>query len=253
MRFGNNAVFRRIARDDYAVSANPATMKGIALKTILLLGVSIVTAILCIIFIQPLDELSSGIVLFGYLLSPILTLILSFIISFMPTSAKTLSIPYSILQGISIGTIVGLLTAVLGSQGALLAGLALIITLTYFLAATILYSTNVVKVTNGMRRFVFVGLFGLIMSSMFIGLLSFFMPDIREIFYGYTSIGLLVSILSVIIAAVYSFITLEHANRLVELGVDKVFEWYASFGIIVNIIWLFYEVLRLLTFFTRRN
>ena len=40
---------------------------------------------------------------------------------------------------------------------------------------------------------------------------------------------------------------------IVDAGMDKTFEWYAAFGILLNIIWLYYEVLRLLIILSQRD
>ena len=257
MRFGNNIVFRRAgstAGTGKYFDGERATMKGVAYKTITLLLVAIVSALLCMVLIKPLDNTATSIIILGYLISPIITLILSFVISYNPTTAKVLSIPYCILQGISIGTLTGLLTAFLGSNGALLVGLAFVITLTFFLGATVLYTTNIVKVTNKMRIFLFTALIGIVFTSIMVSILSLFIPSIRTFVYGNGGFAFLYAIICVIIASLYTFITLDNAYRLVDMGVSKNIEWYASFGIVVNVIWLFYEVLRLIMIiFSRRN
>ena len=253
MRFGNNAVFRRMSNDEYLSTNEQASMKGVTLKTIILLLSSILTAVLCMVLVQPLDTVSGGIIIFGYLITPIITLILSFVISFNPLAAKILSIPYCILQGISIGTLTGLLTAFLGVEGGLMVGLAFVITLTFFLAATILYSTNIVKVGRKFRNFLFVSLSGIILTSFVVFIVSLFVPAVGSLFYGNTSIALLYSIFCVIIAGLYSFVTLDNAYKLVSMGLAKDVEWYAAFGIVVNVIWLFYEVLRLVMILSSRN
>ncbi|MDD4244431.1 MAG: Bax inhibitor-1/YccA family protein [Bacilli bacterium] len=81
-----------------------------------------------------------------------------------------------------------------------------------------------------------------------------FDSQIYEIFYGATSyIALLISIIMVIISSLYVVISLDNANMIVDAGMDKTFEWYAAFGILLNIIWLYYEVLRLLIILMSRD
>jgi uncharacterized YccA/Bax inhibitor family protein len=57
----------------------------------------------------------------------------------------------------------------------------------------------------------------------------------------------------VLVASIYSVISLDSAHNIVKAGLDKNYEWYASFGIILNIIWLFYEVVRLLLIILSRS
>ena len=83
---------------------------------------------------------------------------------------------------------------------------------------------------------------------------GFFNSQIYELFYGVNSgIALLISIIMVIISSLYVVISLDNATMIVDAGMDKTFEWYAAFGILLNIIWLYYEVLRLLIILSQRD
>ena len=132
--------------------------------------------------------------------------------------------------------------------------LALIITLTFFLGASVLYATGLVKVTTGFRKFMFIVLFGVVISSSTIAIIGIFSPIVYDVFYGLGDLSLILAVLTVLIAGGYSFITLDNASKIVDAGLDKNYEWYAAFGIILNLIWLFYEVIRLvIILFGRSN
>lgn len=254
MRFGNNAVFRRIEKNEDFTTTEPASMRGVAFKSILLIGITIISALLSMIFINPnTDTGLTTIVLVGYIACPVITLILSLVISFKPITSKILSIPYSILEGVSVGALCAILSVYLGKDVGIIVGLALVITLAFFLGASILYATKIVKVTTRFRNFMFVALFGLLFSSLVIGILAIFSTSVRELFYGNGAIAIGFSVLSIIIASLYTFITLDTAQRLVDMQVSQDYEWYAAFGIVVNFIWLFYEVLRLILIIVSRN
>ncbi len=254
MRFGNNAVFRRIEKNQDFTDYEPASMHGVAFKSILLLGIAIISALLSLIFINPKDATAlTSVVFVAYILCPIVTLIMSFVISFKPITAKVLSIPYSILEGVSVGTITSILTVYVGEEAGSAVALALVITLAFFLGASILYATKIVKVTNRFRNFMFVALFGIIIASLFVSILGIFNNNIFLLFYGNGSIALIISIIMVIVASLYTFITLDNAYRLCEMQVARDYEWYAAFGIIVNFIWLFYEILRVVLIIVSRN
>lgn len=250
MRFGYNTVFNHAS--EYACTT-PATMAGVAKKSIIMLLTALVSTILSMLFVQPLNNFAGGVILFGYLISPFLTFILSIIMSIKPVVAKTLAIPYAVLEGISIGSIAGLLTVLLGATGGLIVGLAFVITLSFFLGAAMLYCTGIVKVGSGLRRFAFTAGLGLIFSLFFIAIIGFFNSGIYDFFYGNTNTALIFSIISVLIASIYSLISLDNAKRLVDYGLDVTYEWYAAFGIVLNIIWLFWEVLRLVIIIFSRS
>ncbi len=250
MRIGQNTVFERAASFE---CSNRATMGGVARKTIAMLLTALISALICMRFVESLSSLADEIVIFGYLISPILTFVLSMIMSFNPNAAKTLAIPYAILEGVSIGSLAGLLTALLGALGGMIIGLALVITLSFFLGSAVLYCTGIVKVGLGLRKFAFSALFGLCISSLMIWIMGIFNNDIYSFFYGDNNISLIIAIVYVIIAVVYSLISLDNAKKLVDSGLDQVYEWYAAFGIVLNVIWLFWEVLRLILILISRS
>ena len=250
MRFGYNKVFSNAT--EYGC-ATPATMGGVAKKSIIMLLTALVSTLLSMLFVQPLNSFSGGIVLFGYLISPILTFVLSMIMSFNPAVAKTLAIPYAVLEGVSIGSVAGILTAFLGATGGLIVGLAFVVTISFFLGAAMLYCTGLVKVGTGLRRFGMTALLGLLISSLVIAILGIFNNGIYDFFYGNNDIALIFAIISVLIASIYSLISLDNAKRLVDSGLDANYEWYAAFGIILNVIWLFWEVLRLVIILFSRS
>lgn len=249
-RYGYNTVFKRVT--EYGCS-NPATMNGVAKKSVIMLLMALLSTIVCAKFLEPLNAAAGGIIVFGYLISPFLTFILSMIMSFNPNAAKTLAIPYAILEGVSIGSLAGLLTAVLGSTGGLIVSLAFVITLSFFLGASVLYCTGLIKVDSRLRRLGRVTLFGLLISTLMINIIGIFNPLILDFFYGNTNFALIFAVISVLIASIYSMISLDNAHAIVEAGVDKNYEWYAAFGIVLNVIWLFWEVLRLVLIIFSRS
>lgn len=253
MRVGNNFVFKKAA-DFSCESANKATMKGVCFKTIFLLLVTIASAVVSMA-LGSVDHIATGgIMLVGYILSPLLTLVLTLVMSFAPKTARILSVPYAIFEGLAIGSIAILLMFALGGKEAgLLLGLALFITIAIFLAGAILYSTGIVKVTTKFRRFMFIMLIGLFVSTIAISIVSFFSSSFASMFTGNSTLSIVISIISIIIASAYTLISFDNANSIVEASLDKNYEWYASFGIVLNIIWLFYEILRLLLIIVSRS
>ena len=42
----------------------------------------------------------------------------------------------------------------------------------------------------------------------------------------------------VILAGLYVVISFDNTTRIVDIGLGKTYEWYAAFGILLNVIWL---------------
>lgn len=246
-KVGNNVVFTR-AQNLERVSGQIATIQGVGSKTILLILITFISALATMFILGPLKILSA------YFLIWIITFVLLIIMSFNPRAARVLAIPYAVLEGMTVGAISGVVAIAIPEAGLLLPGLALAITMAIFLSASVLYTTGVIRVSGFFRRFMYTLLLGVIITSLVVMIAGLFNSQIYEIFYGATSyIALLISIIMVIISSLYVVISLDNANMIVDAGMDKTFEWYAAFGILLNIIWLYYEVLRLLIILMSRD
>lgn len=247
MNIGNNYAFRNAERMEQ-VGGGVATRRGIGTKTLLMLFIVMVSAITMISNLWRLGTNALGI----YIAVCIANAVIQLIICFVPNTTKVLAIPYSILEGLSLGVVVGILELALGDgQGFELAGLALVMTIAVFFAAALLYSTGVIKAGHMFRSIMLTILFGILLSSLVISILSIFMySTIVSMFQTY---GILISTLLVIVAGCYVVISLDNANRIVDGGAPKKFEWFAAYGIVINIVWLFLEVLRLLMYLKNDN
>lgn len=246
-KFGDNVVFSR-AQNLERVSGQVATIQGVGSKTILLVLITLISALATMFILGPLQVLSA------YFIIWIITFVLLMIMSFNPTAARVLAIPYAILEGMTVGAISGVVAIAIPDDGLLISGLALSITMTIFLGASVLYATGVIRVSGFFRRFMYTLLLGVVITSLVVMIAGFFDSQIYELFYGVNSgIALLISIIMVFISSLYVVISLDNATMIVDAGMDKTFEWYAAFGILLNIIWLYYEVLRLLIILSQRD
>jgi uncharacterized YccA/Bax inhibitor family protein len=59
-------------------------------------------------------------------------------------------------------------------------------------------------------------------------------------------IGILFSLFVVIVAAANLVLDFDFIESGVKRGVPKYMEWYAAFGLLVTLVWLYLEILRLL-------
>lgn len=239
----SNAIFRRMERLE-SVTGESATLQGVTTKSMILIGVTLLTAILSISF---LPVLLSPVLL---IVTSIATLVIGLVISFSPAKARTLSIPYAIGQGLVLGVVTALYEGFYSG----IAVLALVVTMAIFLTATVLYSTGIVRVGSFFRKLMFT----LLLGSLFVGFVILIISLINPIFYLNTfgldsPIAFGLSAVMVVISSLYVLISLDNASKIVEYGMDQTYEWYAGFGILVNIIWLYMEVLRLLAIILNRT
>ena len=65
--------------------------------------------------------------------------------------------------------------------------------------------------------------------------------------------GILFSCFVVVIAALNLVLDFDFIEEGAERGAPKYMEWYAAFGLLVTLIWLYLEILRLLAKLRSRN
>jgi len=70
---------------------------------------------------------------------------------------------------------------------------------------------------------------------------------------GSSTIGILFSVGVVIVAALNLVLDFDFIEQGVEQGAPKYMEWYAAFGLLVTLVWLYLEILRLLGKLQSRN
>lgn len=115
------------------------------------------------------------------------------------------------------------------------------------LAALLLaYRSGLIKVTENFKLGVVAATGGIFLLYMANIVMSFFgtsMPFIHE--GGWLGIGF--SAVVVVVASLNLVLDFDFIEKGVEQGAPKYMEWYAAFGLLVTLIWLYLEMLRLLS------
>ena len=75
------------------------------------------------------------------------------------------------------------------------------------------------------------------------------MPLIHES----TTMGIVFSLVVVAIAALNLILDFDMIEQGAKRGAPKYMEWYGAFGLLVTIVWLYLEILRLLSKFASRR
>jgi uncharacterized YccA/Bax inhibitor family protein len=109
----------------------------------------------------------------------------------------------------------------------------------------IVYKTGAIKVTPRFTRMVIgasIGLLGLMVVNL---VASFFTSGGLGLRDG-GALAILFSVACIAIAAFNLVLDFDMIEQGIRHGVDQKFAWYASFGIIVTLVWLYLEILRLI-------
>lgn len=171
--------------------------------------------------------------LFGFVCAIVLT--------FKPKLARVLAPVYAIAQGVFVGAISKVFNT--AYDGIVIQAVG--ITLGVFVTMLVLYRTGVIRVTDKMRRTVIGATMGI---ALFYGvslLLSLFGMNI-SFFNSSSPISIGFSFLVAGLAAMNLALDFDFIERGENAGLPKHMEWYAAFGLMVTIVWLYLEILRLL-------
>ena len=120
------------------------------------------------------------------------------------------------------------------------------------LAMFLLYRFRIIKATEKFKSIVFVATAGIAVFYLIAVILHMFNVDIPFIHEG-SAMGIGFSILVVGIAALNLILDFDMIETGVSVGAPKYMEWYAAFGLLVTIVWLYIEILRLLSKLNSRN
>ena len=180
-------------------------------------------------------------VLFGGLGVAILTI-------FKPTLARFTSPVYALLEGALLGAISALYNT--SYDGIVVQAVGL--TIGVFAVMLFLFATRVIRVTDKLRMGI-VAATGAIMLvyvvNMVLSLFGASVPFLHDT----GAMGIGISLVIVGVAAFNLLLDFDMVERGVEMGAPKHMEWYAAFGLLVTIIWLYLELLRLLSKLQSRN
>ena len=148
---------------------------------------------------------------------------------------------YCLLQGLFLGGLSSTLEA--RYPGIVIQAVGL--TFGTLVALLLAYRSGLIRVTENFRLGVAAatgGIFLVYMATMVLGFFGVSMPFIHE--SGLIGIGF--SLFVVVIASMNLVLDFDFIERGAALGAPKYMEWFAAFGLMVTLIWLYIEILRLL-------
>ncbi len=171
-------------------------------------------------------------------------LVCAIILMFKKEWSPSLAPAYAICEGLALG--------VLSSMFGILSFYALALTMGVLAVMYVLYATKIINVNQKYIMIVSAatgGIFVLYLLTWVLGFFGIQMPFIHE--SGMLGIG--ISLVIVVIAAMNLAIDFKLIEDGATMGAPKYFEWYASFGLLVTLVWLYMEILRLLAKLSSRD
>jgi uncharacterized YccA/Bax inhibitor family protein len=172
---------------------------------------------------------------------------LTMLLRFKPKMAPVLAPLYAAIEGVVVGSISHVYNV--AYKGVVVQAIGA--TLGVFAIMLFLYKTRIIKVTDRMRRAVGAATMGLMLFylvSIVLNLVHVNVPFINSA----SPVGILFSVFAAGLASWHLAIDFDNVERYVAAGSPKYMEWYAGFGLMVTVVWLYLELLRLFAKLQRR-
>ncbi len=245
MKSSNPALSERIfAKERANTSTEVMTIEGTKLKTITMLALVVLGAV----YTWRLAMLQSPSVNTWMIVGGIGGFITALITVFSPRNAHITAPIYSVLEGLLLG---GLSAFMAAQYGLGIITQAVGLTFATFFFMLILYRSGTIKVTAKFRMAVFAATGAIALMYFLSFTLSFFGVDLGYLHQGDTpgtvsTLSIIISLVVIGVAAFNLLLDFDFIERGVSQGAPKYMEWYAAFGLMVTLIWLYIEILRLL-------
>lgn len=241
MRTANPALSDRAFRDATAGSfEDRMTIEGTVNKTGLLLICAIATAAWTWhLFMQSRDAAVLGPLT---LIGAIGGLVFAMVTIFKKTWAPVTAPIYALLEGLVLGGV----SAMFEVRFPGIAIQAVSLTFGTLVVLLLVYRARWIPVTQNFRLGIVAATGGIFFVYLITMVLGFFGIHFGSSIYGSGIVGIGFSIFVVIIAALNLVLDFDFIERGAQSGAPKYMEWYGAFGLMVTLIWLYFEILRLL-------
>ncbi|UXA16954.1 Bax inhibitor-1/YccA family protein [Mycobacterium sp. SMC-4] len=156
---------------------------------------------------------------------------------------------YAGLEGLFLGGISYLFANVVSNGGYSMITQAIIGTLGVFFGMLVVYKTGAIRVTPKFTRMIVAGLFG-VLALMLVNFLAAIIGGGDGL--GLRSGGMLAigfSLLCIGLAAFSFLIDFDAADQMIRAGAPEKAAWGVALGLTVTLVWLYVEILRLLSYF----
>jgi len=174
--------------------------------------------------------------------------IAALVITFKPRWAGYVAPVYGILEGLFLGAISVIIneTFKVKYPGIVLQAVGL--TFGVSVAMFLLYNFRIIKATEKFKSVIIASTAGIALFYLITIVLGLFHVNL-PFMYNSSPLGIGISLFIVAIAALNLILDFDRIEKGADMGAPKFMEWYGAFGLLVTIVWLYIEMLKLLSRF----
>jgi uncharacterized YccA/Bax inhibitor family protein len=166
-------------------------------------------------------------------------------------SNPDIAMPAGFLYAVLMGFWMGAVSRIYEESYEGIVAQALLASVCAFIACLVLYLTGAVRVTPNLTRTIITATLGIFILYLVGWLLSLF--GINLLFISSpTPLGIALSVGICLVAAFNLFLDFAIVEKGIEMKAPAAMEWYAAFGLLATLVWLYAEVLRLLALLRSR-
>ena len=224
------------------------TIDDVVTKTGITLGVLSVVAVISYFLVSSNVGLAMPFVLVGSLGGLALVLIATF---GRKQDNPAIVLSYAALEGLFLGAfsfVMANFTVGGGTAGAMI-GQAILGTLGVFFGMLVVYKTGAIRVTPKFTRMLTAALIGALVLMLGNLVISMFGSHDGGPLRNGGTIAIIFSLVMIVIAA-FSFLSdFDTADQMIRAGAPEKAAWGVALGLTVTLVWLYTEVLRLLSYF----
>lgn len=175
-------------------------------------------------------------------------LVVGLVISFKPGWSGFLAPLYALLEGLFLGALSVMVNEMFKESYPGIVMQAVGLTFCVAIAMFLLYNFRIIKPTQKFKSIVFAATAGIALFYLVLWVMRMFGAYPGFMSLGDNSLlGYGISLFIIAIAALNLIMDFEMIETGAEMGAPKYMEWYGAFGLLVTIVWLYIEILRLLT------
>jgi uncharacterized YccA/Bax inhibitor family protein len=241
----NNPILEESAFFGQAITGDVMTIQGTVNKTGLLLFFVVVSAA----WTWGLSHSESPQAALPWMLGGALGGFVVALVTVFKKNWSPISAPiYALLEGLVLGGI----SAMLERSYPGIAIQAVSLTFAVMFVMLLSYKFGIIRATRGFKLGVIAATGGIALVYLANLIMSVFFHTQMSFLSSSTPLGIGVSLVIVVIAALNLIIDFEMIETAARMGAPKYMEWYGAFGLMVTLIWLYMEILRLLAKTRRR-
>ncbi|MET7400023.1 Bax inhibitor-1/YccA family protein [Dactylosporangium sp. NPDC005572] len=214
------------------------SIDDVVVKTVSLLGAAALAAGVTWVLV-PVQSIGPV-----WIASMLIGLVLGLVISFAQITNPVILFAYALVEGVFLGAV----SKAYETRWNGIVLLAVIATLSVFFVMAALYKARIIRASAKFTRIVIGAAAGLAVVMLLNVVITMFTGSAGPLRDG-GPFAILFSLVCIVVAALMFVITFNQIEEDIAAGLPRNHGWLAAFGILVELVWLYLEFLRLISYF----